>query len=215
MLELLVSGGTVTAKQLRAVLDDALWQSYQNGIEQARWEREMAEAGKLMFADYNRRLSIANMLYGRYEQLLSKKSSRTSAVKLGNRVDGLYELAIEALQETLSRDRSAEMYIQAGYSDDPSESTISLCPDGMPRMIYRASNIATRDELKLQVLTRAIAVADNSYGIGEHDRRSGGVLTADTQAFRLYHQRIEAIQKAQDEKAFQRRHPTFSKLFGD
>ena len=123
MLELLVSGGTVTAKQLRAVLDDALWQSYQNGIEQARWEREMAEAGKLMFADYNRRLSIANMLYGRYEQLSNRRSPR--AVKLGNRVDGLYELAIEALQETLSRDRSAEMYIQAGYSDDPSESTIS------------------------------------------------------------------------------------------
>ena len=213
MLELLVSGGTVTAKQLRAVLDDALWQSYQNGIEQARWEREMAEAGKLMFADYNRRLSIANMLYGRCEQLSNRRSPR--AAKLSNRVDGLYELALEALQETLSRDRSAEMYIQAGYSDDPSESTISYCPDGMPRMVYRASNIATRDELKLQVLTRAIAVADNSYGIGEHDRRSGGVLTADTQAFRLYHQRIEAIQKAQDEKAFQRRHPTFSKLFGD
>jgi hypothetical protein len=173
----------------------------------------MADTGKLIFAEYNRKLRVANMLYGRCEQLSNRRSPR--AAKLSNRVDGLYEHALEALQETLSRDRSAEMYIQAGYSDDPNESTISLEPDGMPRMIYRASNIATRDELKLQVLTRAIAVADNSYGIGEHDRRSDGVLTADTQAFRLYHQRIEVIQKAQDEKAFQRRLPTFSKLFGD
>ena len=213
MLDRLVAGGSVSAKQMRAVLDDRLWHSYQERLQQSRWEREMAETGKEIFAEYNRKLRVANMLYGRCEQLSNRRSPR--AVKLGNRVDGLYELAIEALQETLSRDRSAEMYIQAGYSDDPSESTISLCPDGMPRMVYRASNIATRDELKLQVLTRAVAVADNSYGIGEHDRRSGGVLTADTQAFRLYHQRIEAIQKAQDEKAFQRRHPTFSKLFGD
>ena len=173
----------------------------------------MAEAGRQVFADYNRKLRIANMLYGRCEQLSCRRSPRVA--QLSNKVDEFYELAIEALQETLSRDRSAEMYVESGYSDDPNESTISLCPDGMPRMIYRASNIATRDELKLQVLTRAITEAYNSYGIGEHDRRSGGVLTADTQAFRLYHQRNLAIQKAQDEKAFRRRHPTFSKLFGD
>lgn len=173
----------------------------------------MAETGKEIFAEYNRKLRVANMLYGRWEQL--PKLTSLGAVKLSKRVDSLYEDALEALQEALSSNRTAQMYIEDGCSDDPSESTISYCPDGMPRMIYRASNIATRDELKLQVLTRAVAGADNSYGIGEHDRRSGKILTADTQAFRLYHQRIEAIQKADEEKNFHRRLPTFSNLFGD
>ena len=213
LLDRLLTGGKVTIQELREVLSHELLDSYLQDQEQARWERGMAEAGRQVFADYNRKLRIANMLYGRCEQLSCRRSPRVA--QLSNKVDEFYELAIEALQETLSRDRSAEMYVESGYSDDPNESTISLCPDGMPRMIYRASNIATRDELKLQVLTRAITEAYNSYGIGEHDRRSGGVLTADTQAFRLYHQRNLAIQKAQDEKAFRRRHPTFSKLFGD
>ena len=209
----MVAGGSVSAKQMRAVLDDRLWHSYQERLQQSRWEREMAETGREIFAEYNRKLRVANMLYGRWEQL--PKLTSLGAVKLGKRVDSLYEDALEELQEILSSNRTAQMYIEDGYSDDPSESTISYCPDGMPRMIYRTSNIATRDELKLQVLTRAVADAENSYGIGEHDRRSGKILTADTQAFRLYHQRIEAIQKADDEKNFHKRLPTFSKLFGD
>jgi hypothetical protein len=212
LLKLLVSGENITSKQLRAVLDDELWHSYKQDIDQARAERELAETGRLLFADYNRKLRVADMLYGRYNQLSSKRLPKTAQLK--NRVDGLYESAVVTLQEILSRDRSAEVYIDGCYSDNPNESTISLEPEGMPRMRFHRNSISTRNELKLRVLTKAIAVADNCYGIGEYDQRSGSVLTSDTQAKRFYQKRVEAQEVATIEKNFHRHLPTFSKLFG-
>jgi hypothetical protein len=208
----LVAGGTVTAKDIRAVLDDELWHSYQQDIDQTRAERELAETARLLFADYNRKLRVADMLYGRYNQLSNKRSPKTAQLK--NRVDGLYESAVETLQEILSGDRSAQIYIDGSYSDNPNENTISLDPEGMPRMRFHRNSISTRNELKLRVLTKAIAVADNCYGIGEFDQRYGSVLTSDTQAKRLYQKRVEAQEVATIEKNFHRHLPTFSKLFG-
>ena len=199
MLDRLVAGGSVSAKQMRAVLDDRLWHSYQERLQQSRWEREMAETGKEIFAEYNRKLRVANMLYGRCEQI-SAKGSSAKAIKFSNRIDGLYEAAIETLQETLAADRSAEMYIEAGYSDNPNLNTISLCPDGMPRMIYRMVNIASRDECKIRTLTEAIADTDNIYGIGTWDFGSAILLDASILSARLNQKRIENIQSAKQTK---------------
>ena len=196
---------------MRAVLDDDLWHSYQQRLEQSRWEREMAETGKQIFAEYNRKLRVANMLYGRCEQISAKASRR--AAKFSNKIDGLYEGAIETLQETLAADRSAEMYIEAGYSDDPEQNTISLCPDGMPRMIFRAANIATRDECKVNTLTEAIAESDTQYGIGDNDLRSGSALTSQILAARLNQQRMENTQAASLAKSADKRFPVFKKFF--
>jgi len=211
LLELLVSGGTVNVKDMRAVLDDTLWHSYQQRLEQSRWERETADTGKLIFAEYNRKLRVANMLYGRCEQMSAKASRK--AAKFSNKIDGLYEAAIETLQETLAADRSAEIYIEAGYSDDPEQNTISLCPDGMPRMIFRAVNIATRDQCKVRILTEAIAETDTRYGIGANDLGLGTALTSQTLAARLNHQRMENIQEVSLSKSDDKRFPVFKKFF--
>jgi len=211
LLELLVSGGTVTAKQLRAVLDDDLWQSYQQHLDQSRWERDMADTGKPIFAEYNRKLNVANMLYGRCEQVTAKGSRNWQ--NFSNKIDGLYERAVESLQETLAADRSAVMYIQDGYSDDPEHSTISLCPEGMPRMIFRAVNIATRDQCKVRILTEAIAETDTRYGIGANDLRSGTALTSQTLSARLNQLRSENTQAVSKAKFADKRFPAFKKFF--
>lgn len=211
LLELLVSGGTVTSKQLRAVLDDDLWQSYQMQLEYSRAERDMADTGKLIFAEYNRKLNVANMLYGRCEQITAKGSRNWR--KFSNKIDGLYERAVETLKETLASDISAQAYIEAGYSDNPEHSTISLCPEGMPRMVFRKVNIATRDECKVGILTQAIAETDTRYGIGANDLRSGSALNTETLSARLNQQRLENTQAVSKAKSDDKRFPTYKKFF--
>ncbi|NDB68837.1 MAG: hypothetical protein EB015_12690 [Methylocystaceae bacterium] len=198
---------------MRAVLDDELWHSYQDQLEQARWEREMAETGKQMFAAYSRKLRVANMLYGRYEQLVARRSIKAHA--FGIKVDGYYERAIEALQEGLAADRTAQAYIEADYSDDPNHNTIGLCPDGMPRLIYRADTIANRDQIKIRILTRAIADTDTHYGIGQFDPQIGETLTAEELSQRLHQARAENTEANTSKNKFDKRLPTFTKLFGE
>ena len=207
----MVAGGTVTAKELRDALADELWQAYQMQLENCRAERDMAAIGKEIFADYNSKLRVANMMYGRCEQLNARSSQ--SKDKFSNKVDGLYEDAIEALQEALASDRTAQAYIEAGYSDDPNYNTLSLCPDGMPRLLYRNGNIATRDECKIRILTEAIAETDSLYGIGSMDHASGKLLTHGTVATRLYQQRKENMQSANATMALDKRMPALKKFF--
>jgi len=213
LLERLVSGGTVNVKEMRDALADDLWQSYQMQLQNSRVEREMADTGKLIFAEYNRKLNVANMLYGRCEHMSAKASRK--AAKFSNKIDGLYEAAIETLQETLASDISAQAYIEAGYSDDPEQNTISLCPDGMPRMVFRKGNIATRDQCKVRILTEAIAETDTRYGIGANDLRSGTALNTETLSARLINQRIENTQAASLSKSDDKRFPAFKKFFGN
>ena len=182
-------------------------------LQNSRVEREMAGTGKLIFAEYNRKLNVANMLYGRCEHMSAKASRK--AAKFSNKIDGLYEAAIETLQETLASDISAQAYIEAGYSDDPEQNTISLCPDGMPRMVFRKGNITTRDQCKVRILTEAIAETDTRYGIGANDLRSGTALNTETLSARLINQRIENTQAASLSKSDDKRFPAFKKFFGN
>ena len=198
---------------MRAVLDDELWHSYQMQLEQARCERDMAEAGKQIFADYSRKLRTANMLYDRYEQLVAKRSPKAEAFSI--KVDGYYERAIEALQEALAADRTAQAFIETGHSDDPNHSTISLCPDGMPRLIYRADTIARRDVIKIRILTRAVAHTDTHYGIGQYDPQIGETLTVEEQSQRLQLARSEGTEAKAEMNSLDKRLPTFTKLFGN
>ena len=206
----MVAGGSVTAKELRDALADDLWQAYQMQLEQCAAERNMAAIGKQIFVEYNRKLRVANMMYGRCEQLNARSSQ--SKDKFSNKVDGLYEDAIEALQEALASDRTAQAYIEAGYSDDPNYNTLSLCPDGMPRLLYRNGNIATRDQCKIRILTEAIAVTDNLYGIGGRDNRTGNILSSGVVADRLIHKREENLQSAKQQRSMHRRFPAFDKF---
>jgi hypothetical protein len=199
LLDRLVAGGSVTAKQLRDALADELWQAYQMQLENCRAERDMAAIGREIFADYNRKLRVANMLYGRCEQL--KARSPHSKERFSNKVDSLYEDAVEELQQALASDMTAQAYIEAGYDDDPNYNTITHCPDGMPRLLYRIGNIATRDECKIRILTEAIAETDTCHGIGAKDLASGKLLTHGTLATRLNQQRVESIQRANAVKA--------------
>ena len=211
MLDRLVAGGTVTAKQLRDALADELWQAYQMQLENSRAERDMAAIGREIFAEYNRKLRVANMLYGRCEQLNARSSY--SKERFSNKVDSLYEDAVEELQQTLSSDISAQAYIEAGYSDDPEYYTITHCPDGMPRLLYRVGNIATRDECKIRILTEAIAETSNPYGIGGRDNRTGNTLSSGVVADRLIHQREENTQSAKKQKSMHRRMPALRQIF--
>jgi hypothetical protein len=206
----LVAGGTVTAKELRDALADELWQAYQMQLEQCAAERDMAAKGRDIFAEYNRKLRVANMQYGRCEQLNARSSH--SKQRFSNKVDSLYEDAVEELQQALSSNISAQAYIEAGYSDDPEYYTITHCPDGMPRLLYRVGNIATRDECKIRILTEAIAVTDHLYGIGDRDNRTGDTLTAGVVADRLIHQREENTQSAKQRKSMHNRFPAFDKF---
>jgi len=207
----LVAGGSVTAKQLRDALADELWQAYQMQLENCRAERNMAAIGREIFADYNRKLRVANMLYGKCEQL--KARSPHSKERFSNKVDGLYEDAVEELQEALASDRSAQAYIEAGYDDDPNYNTITHCPDGMPRLLYRVGNIATRDECKIRILTEAIAETSNPYGIGGRYNRTGNTLSSGVVADRLIHKREENTQSAKHQKLLNKRMPALRQFF--
>jgi hypothetical protein len=211
LLDRLVAGGTVTAKQLRDALAHELWQAYQMQLENCRAERDMATIGREIFADYNRKLRVANMLYGRCEQLNARSSH--SKERFSNKVDSLYEDAVEELQQALSSDMTAQAYIEAGYSDDPNYNTITHCPDGMPKLLYRVGNIATRDECKIRILTEAISVTDNLYGIGGRDNRTGDTLTTGVVADRLIHQREENTQSAKHQKLLDKRMPALRQIF--
>ena len=141
------------------------------------------------------------MLYGRCEQLRAR--SPLSRLRFSNKVDSLYEDAVEELQQALSSDISAQVYIQAGYSDEAEHYSITHCPDGMPRLLYRAGSIAKRDDIKIRILTQAMAGTDTQSGMGMHDLATGSALTPAVLADRLIQQRSENMLKAKQQRQLQ------------
>lgn len=105
------------------------------------WQSELQQRVQVKdkpseLGDYEELLKIADLLYWRGEKLSNKGA--LSAIRLFNIADTAYERALERLQEILDADRSIEFWLDRDV-DFTTKGNLSLCPDGVPRLITSRS----------------------------------------------------------------------------
>ena len=170
----------VSKRDLDIVLGRELSKEYKR-----RWKEELERRDELEVPfevkEYERKLQVALLAYGKYEQYTpNKPNARNSLVErnkniktLGNKADSLFEDALEYLEEIISVDSGLCVWFDRNL-DFGFGSHLSIDPVGMPRVITSKSldNISrnglkthfgwlTKNDLKLEMLNELLIIVNN------------------------------------------------------
>jgi hypothetical protein len=198
LLARLREGNDVQARDIKLVLTDK-----QHQLMRVAWKEQIelrAIQKPVEVVEYEELLQNALMRYGQYERYSARKASQSNIIvdrqkrtkELGRKAEGLFERALERLDEIISADQSLQIWFDRPL-DFSAESNISLDPIGMPRVITSKS---LDNELLGQAASRFGAIKDKRQV--KMDALEDALAGMDRSAMTTEQKRIEREKEAGD-----------------
>jgi len=137
VLERLSRGEIVQNRQLKTVLGTEGYARYCYDYREQEQLREMLGDKPKEIIEYERRLKAATFSYNKADNK-SVKGQHTSASKMFNYTDGLFERLAEYLSEKIAGDLDLEAWFDRTVETTP-ENSFGLDPDSFPQIITSRS----------------------------------------------------------------------------